>query len=608
VYKKILASSVALFLTAGLSLVAVAAPAAAATPVVSGSAVCDPSTGTYDITWTVAADGAAEGETGTIVASSVETAPSLIGQDAAAASGVQTGMSVGSYDLSVDVLWSTDDKPVTASGSVEVVEDAACAPDEQQAAVNEEEVTEDEPTEEEPADDATCIPNSAVSYVYEPETNSGSITVPELENSTGLLCDPFWVTAASWKYTQKALWPQILDKVQKLGPITEPGTYEFAAPISCGQGDIYASYVQQPEPTDYLDASGVPFQEDMLHEMGFSGPNPTYFAQDVECASVDPTVDYRLGPCYPTGNPPEGFSSKDVLLILDNSKSTVPVTFSIPTAIDVISPLDPQPSIERTLAAGEVLEVQTNAIWNFGGGYEVFFSGVYGVTIPNQIVEIPTFTGCVVGTDPSASACGVANPEGVTFTRWIRVELDNRVVYTIDGVVVTSEYTEATAGKHTVEATGAPGYVLEPTAEESWSVNVEDTANCDLPTHPFVTPLASCNATSYTLGSPEGVLYSVNGVAGFGPGTYPVGGAQTVTVSATPDAPNYAFETGFSNPTTWTFKFSGNGACAFDPPTLAFTGEGPAGSTGLLAGAAALLTLGLGGLLVSRRRLAVVKK
>lgn len=605
-FKKILAASGALFLTAGLSLVAVAAPAAAATPIVSGTASCDPSTGTYDITWSVAADGAVEGETGTIVSASVDTAPSLVGQ-ASAAQGVQSGVSVGSYGLSVDVLWSTSTEAVTASGSVEVVEDAACAP--VKAAIVEE--PSDEVIEEVTPVEGECIPSSAVEYTYLEDSNSGTITVPDVEGSTGVLCDPFWVTAASWKYTQQALWPQILDQVQKLGPITEAGSYDFAAAVECGQGDIYASFSGQPEPSDYLDASGVPFQEDMLHELGFAGPNPTYVAQDVSCASVDPTVDYRLGECYPTGTPPEGFSSKDVYLILDNSNSTVPVTFSIPAAIDVISPLDPKPSIVRTLAAGEVLEVQTNAIWNFGGGYEVFFDGVYGVDIPSQIVEIPTFTGCVVGTDPSASACGVANPEGVTFTRWIRVELDNRIVYTIDGVVVTSEYTEATVGPHTVEGTGAPGYVLEPEADEFWQVTVEDTANCDLPTHPFVTPLASCTATSYTLGSPEGVLYSVNGVSGFGPGSYTVDGAQTITVSATPDAPDYAFETGFSNPTTWTFQFSGNGACSFDPPTLAlaYTGEGPASPSGLGLGvAAALLTLGLGGLFVSRRRLGVIQK
>lgn len=140
-----------------------------------------------------------------------------------------------------------------------------------------------------------CLPKSAVSYTYDPATNSGVITVvnPDPTKYTNDLCDGFWVTATSWKYTSSTLWPQARDVVQKLPKITSVGTYPYVAAVSCGQGDIYASFTAQPDPTPNLYGPGNPFPETFLHSMGFTGPNPTWMRQAFGCNSttvVEPTA------------------------------------------------------------------------------------------------------------------------------------------------------------------------------------------------------------------------------------------------------------------------------------------------------------------------------
>ena len=135
----------------------------------------------------------------------------------------------------------------------------------------------------------SCIPSSAVSYTYDSATNSGVITVPSPQNSTGELCSPFWVTAASWKYLGSSLWAQKIDVVQKLGQISTPGSYPYAAAVTCGQGDIYASYTGDAktlDPGPYLLGPDNPFDEHFLHEMGFSGPNPTYTTTRFGCNEI----------------------------------------------------------------------------------------------------------------------------------------------------------------------------------------------------------------------------------------------------------------------------------------------------------------------------------
>lgn len=135
-----------------------------------------------------------------------------------------------------------------------------------------------------------CLTDEAVSYWYSPATNSGWIDVADVEGSTGELCDPFWVTATTWKFLDDdSVWPQKLHQKQDLY-IDKTGHYEYGIDVECGQGDIYASFDAQPAPTDYLYGPDNPFDEHFLHQMGFTGPAPTYTQDKPGCNIVTPVA------------------------------------------------------------------------------------------------------------------------------------------------------------------------------------------------------------------------------------------------------------------------------------------------------------------------------
>ena len=620
---------------------------------------------------------------------------------------------------------------------------------------------------------AVCIPRSAVSYTYDPATNSGVITVSNVPNSTGQLCQGFWVTATSWKYTTNSLWPQVLDVVQKLPKITTPGTYPYAAAVTCGQGDIYASFAGEITPTATL--SGPAGWETFLHGMGFTGPNPTWVQQStscndapvavptatkitqcgtygsvlvpedtdkidytltgngttginvvtavakapyvlknypkggwtfdlgqyVDCAhectatafggkstnldangwdfsesrsgghheyvetglriytdaadsngksagyvatdlnledvgtpvlnftntsggaepginlslivngvwqgnlvkeplfsqwwlnkavpgmpagpnpsyqksygslndflfayaqlgytgdevkvvaigyslgsgakgdgiltsitagcvnytfgaeKVAPTVDYRLGVCYPNGQEPDRFSSKNLYIILDNSGSTVPVTFTVVGAQDVTSLDDPTPSdIVRTLAPGEVLEVETTPIWDQGGGYTVTFAAD-GATIPDGEITVPSFVGCLDGNPGDPSHTNQQCVAGVVKGGSITVELIEGFTYTITGPdgfewvsADVATVTDLQPGTYIVKVEAAEGYVLTGDVEWPYEVVIDAPVHCALIPIPAIVPQdIACDADgSFTLPTIDGVTWFVDGV------------------------------------------------------------------------------------------------
>ena len=458
-----------------------------------------------------------------------------------------------------------------------------------------------------------CIPNSSVSYSYDPLSNSGVITVADVTNSTHVLCDPFWVTATSWKYVNATVWPQMLDIVQKLGPISAPGTYAYAAAVSCGQGDIYASDVAQPNPTATLDGPSNPFPEHFLHDMGFTGPNPTWVQQDAACASVKPTVTYELGACYQGGTAPNLLSSSTLTLVFDNSASTVPVTFSVPTALDVASSVQPTPSIVRTVPPGGTVKVQTTPIASAGGSFGVIMNGVYTVTIPDATITVQPFAGCLDAKPGDPSQTNETCLAGASVGGSITVGMETGLVYSIDGPgtahdvspVTTATTTGLPAGNYVVTVAAAPGYTLS--GASAWPVTIKIiSAVCgQLPTHPLVTPSAhmtdlTCAAAgSYTLDSNAGVVWTVGGVA-VNSGTYQVAAASTVVVTATPQAPGYGFDAGIPNPSTWTFTFTkpALASCGTQLVTLAYTGVS---SSLQLILAGGLVLIGIGGLLFARR-------
>ena len=127
-----------------------------------------------------------------------------------------------------------------------------------------------------------CLPYSSVSYTYSHnDANQGEIVVtnPNPKLYTNSLCNPFYVTAASWKYTGGSTWPQVIDKVDKLGAITGVTTgIPFSAAVSCGQGDIYASTNASapslnPDVPGYLTSAQHPIAENFLSDLQASPTN-----------------------------------------------------------------------------------------------------------------------------------------------------------------------------------------------------------------------------------------------------------------------------------------------------------------------------------------------
>ena len=408
-----------------------------------------------------------------------------------------------------------------------------------------------------------CIPTNQVSYTYSYTTNSGTITVPDVEGSTHVLCDDFYVTATSWKFVKVGnTWPQMLDVTDKLGPISAPGSYDYAAAVTCGQGDIYASYTSQPEPTSVLNGPSDPFKEHFLHQMGFSGPNPTYFKQSHDCISVSPNVSSSLGACTFASDT----SSKDLTFVFDNTTSSVPVIFTVPDAYEKGSSTK---GITRTVPAGQKVSV-VSTVTNAGATFAVDFSGVYTITIPSTSVTISAFPGCITKTpgDPSHTN-EICTSRDIKVLGSITVGLETGLVYSIDGPGTANDVspvTQATtsdlpAGDYVVTVEAKPGYVL--TGASSWPLTITiKSANCgDLPIHPLVAPTASmvditCKAQgSYTLDNVKGVLWSIGGQSVL-PGTYKVKNSQTIIINAKPDSPDYGFEKGFTNPTIFTFVFT----------------------------------------------------
>jgi hypothetical protein len=303
-------------------------------------------------------------------------------------------------------------------------------------------------------------------------------------------------------------------------------------------------------------------------------------------------------------------SSKDLTIVFDNTTSSVPVTFSVPDAYEKGSSTQ---GITRTVPAGDSVSVVAT-VTDAGATFAVDFSGVYMVTIPSTSIVIDAFPGCIpkVPGDPSSTneTC-LALDEKVLGS--ITVGFETGLVYSITGPGTDiSPVTEATttglaAGEYIVSVVAEPGYVLEGASSWPLTITIEPTECLQLPTEALVTPTArsvniGCTAAgSYTLDAVEGVIWSL-GETDIPAGTYPVTSAQTVEVSARPDAPDFGFGEDVSNPELFTFVFTTPDAagCA-QLTTLALTGGG---STNGLLFAGALSLFAVGGMLSIRRRAA----
>lgn len=304
-----------------------------------------------------------------------------------------------------------------------------------------------------------CIASSAVTYTYDAATNSGTVTVPNPVGSSGKLCNGFWVTAVSWKYAGSGVWPQNLDQnnpmPEKNGAfyVDEPGTYSYGATVSCGQGDIYASYDAQPVPTAVLNGPNNPYAEHFLHDMGFSGPRPTYMQSPTGCNKAIPVA--------PTATPITACDTDGVL----SYGPTNGVVYSLTTG-------------NSTSGLWEVTAVPATNYY-FEGPQVVKFAGDLGAHTICAEARMPDITPAV------------CNPTtGAVTSAFVIIPKIDGFTYRIDGdSYEAGTKVELGAGPHVATAQTVAGYTN--TGESKWNLEVANVADCDDPVEyvaPIITP------------------------------------------------------------------------------------------------------------------------
>jgi len=406
---------------------------------------------------------------------------------------------------------------------------------------------------------ASCIPASNVSYTYLPATNSGTITVKDVPGSTHELCKGFWVTATSWTYRGHSMWPQDIDVIQKLAKITTFGTYDYVAAVGCGQGDIYASYTAQPDPYTQpvvtahpvLTGPNTPFAEHFLHEMGFSGPTPTYTNADIDCfLKQDASAVVTVTP--PTCTAPAVLhrgAISNATFSGDKDGMVGPANYTVTATADT----------NHVFTAGLPGVSADKKTQVFSGslagplGYQTTKPGdpCYSIILGDPLVTPAT---CVNGVSTSGSIWVDLKPGEVTY----KITGPNGLV--IDPVITATN--SLPAGDYTVAATALPGFHLTGTTQ--WKLTVAAAAgNCSIvtPTSTLPSKDLACPPTpgaagidgSFTLPNTPGISWFVGGKA-TAAGTYTVTTAQTVDVTAKPASSSWGFPAGAT--TSWSLVFT----------------------------------------------------
>lgn len=308
-----------------------------------------------------------------------------------------------------------------------------------------------------------CLPASAVTYSYDRMKNSGTVFVSAQPYSTALLCSKIYITAASWKYTKAAVWPQVLDPIATNSlTIDGVGTYPFGAVVTCGQGDIYARTGSSIEPTPTLQGpqGWETFLSGLASQATPGNPyvqNPTYMQSPISCVHVVPAASVVAGQCY--WDSEQGTSSKSVTIRYDNSKSNVPVDFSVTG--------DQKQNIKysqynRTVAGGAVVEITPPASSTGGVSYTVLAAGT------KMSLSVPYYEAC----PPTIPTLPLTDPTPVTFVDACGVEGDKAIV---PSLTTEDHYRYSTSDTHvngarTVTVTAIPdaGYGFSSKAVTSW--------------------------------------------------------------------------------------------------------------------------------------------
>lgn len=328
-----------------------------------------------------------------------------------------------------------------------------------------------------PAPAATCIADSAVSYTYDPATNSGAVTVATPKNSTGVLCSPLYLTATSWKYTKVDVWPQKLDVVQNQR-IATPGTYQYSAAVSCGQGDIYLARDKSIVPTATL--TGPQSWEKFLNQFAFAATTPgnTYVQQSTGCfglvTPVAPAIT-TVSECATVGTVTPVATTGVVYSVQLDQKTgaytvkaraadgyhfagekIVTFTGSVGARYDCVKEpkvgitvgkcyadgdhssknvyllLDNRGSntpvtftgkgVNETVAANSTKQIEVASVWNAGGTITIEAAGQ---SFP---INLPAFEDCGAVTKPSSAVAAAVceyNPDGRAGLRSVAITFDN---------------------------------------------------------------------------------------------------------------------------------------------------------------------------------------
>ncbi len=307
-----------------------------------------------------------------------------------------------------------------------------------------------------------CLPVSALTYSYDWMKNSGTVFVSAQPYSTALLCSPIYITAASWKYTKAALWPQVLDLAETKYFTVDKVPYAFGAVVTCGQGDIYARTGSSIVPTPTLQGpqgwetflSGLPWHKT---PGATDDKNPTYTNSPISCVHVVPAASVVAGQCY--WDAEQGTSSKSVTIRYDNSKSNVPVDFSVTG--DLKQNID-YSQYNRTVAGGAVVEITPPASSTGGVSYTVLAGGT------ETRLSVPYYEAC----PPTIPPLSLPNPPRVTFVDTCGVQGDKVIIPSLtteDHFRYSTSDTDVN-GARTVTVTAIPdaGYGFSSKAVTSW--------------------------------------------------------------------------------------------------------------------------------------------
>lgn len=422
------------------------------------------------------------------------------------------------------------------------------------------------------ASNGKCLPASAVEYAYEAASNSGSVTVKAQAFFSTLLCAPIYLTAASWKYTKAAVWPQVLDSSKTNNVIVDKvGTFVYGAAVSCGQGDIYARTGSFIVPTPTL--SGPQPWEKFLSGMGLktTSVGQTYVQSPVGCVQTLPVSNIVAGECYWESG--QGASFKTITIQYDNRKSNVPVDFSIQSY--------PQYNVDnsaydRTIESGQLVELKLPASRAEGISYTVLAAGT------KTTLTVPSYEAC----PPIISTYPLVAPTPVSFIDTCGVAGDKVVIPTLtneDHFEYSTAESTTLAGVRTVTVSAVPGerYGFGSDATTFWSHTFKTDAqnNCVAVRGDPEVVGQSCAVASdgvvsgyLTVAPVTGVQYTIHPVA-------PTGADITVTGSKTDVAPGDYLVIAMAKPgfiltgvTEWPRTVARNAldcGVPFEPPTLA---------------------------------------